>query len=109
MQLADGMLTWLTKAIKYQVESGDVKSKRAKRDAGADDDDDVDCATSDESHDLPDVSCVVEADVPLMPKRSPSAVRTLPPAPAASSAGTASSASAPKVSSKITDVFGKKP
>ena len=31
VQLSDGMLTWLTRAIKYQVESGGVKSKRAKR------------------------------------------------------------------------------
>ena len=109
VQLSDGMLTRLTSAIKYQVESGGVKSKRAKRGVGDDADDDVDCATSDASHDLPDVASVVAADVPLMPERSPSAVRTLPPAPAASPAGLASSASAPKVGSKITDFFGKKP
>ena len=86
-----------------------MKSKRAKTDADDDADDDVDCAKSDEFHDLPDVSSVVEVDVPLMPKRSPNAVRTLPPTPAASSAGPAPSASAPKVSSKITNFFCKKP
>ena len=56
-ELADGMMTWLTKVVKYQAESGDVKSKRVKN--SEDHDDAEEFESFDEAPDGADVADVV--------------------------------------------------
>ena len=111
IELSDDMLTWITKAVKYQVESGVVRSKRARKtgdDDGEDDDDiepDEDAQSSASSNEIivdPSVADVVEAQVPPMPKRSPNAVRTAPP----QSVSTETEQSVKR--SKISDFFTRK-
>ena len=90
--LSDSTLTWLTKAVDFQVSSGTVRSKRSTKLADDDDDnDDIDDSDDDSADD--GTNQVVAVVPPPMPKRSPSPEQAKPLAK----------------KSKISDFFNKKP